>query len=368
MNSPILRWGILGTAGIARKNWLAIRLSGNGVVVAVASRDLQKAAAFIAACQAAAPFAMVPQAFGSYEALLASPDVDAVYIPLPTGLRQEWVIRAAAAGKHVVCEKPCAPDAAGLREMLAACHTHRVHFMDGVMFRHNERLARMRAILDDPTGGVGPLRRVESAFSFPAPDGFLTQNIRAQSALEPLGCLGDLGWYCIQISLWAAGWRLPVRVTGRMLSGHRSPEHVPMEFSGELLFADGLSAGFFCSFLAGNQQWAHFSGEQGRLLVDDFVLPYAGDQTTFELRDAEFQITGCDFHLQPRVRQVAVAEHGHGHATAQESKLFRNFADQVLAGANNDTWPSLALKTQLVLDACLASAVADGQPVPVPGV
>ena len=191
--------------------------------------------------------------------------------------------------------------------------------MDGVMFRHNGRLSRMRAVLDDPAGGVGPLRRIESAFSFRAPDGFLAQNIRAQSALEPLGCLGDLGWYCIQLSLWAAGWRLPARVTGRMLASHRSPEPVPMEFSGELLFGDGLSAVFFCSFLAANQQWAHFSGELGRLLVDDFVLPYAGDQTAFELRRAEFRIAGCDFRMMPQIWRLTIEEHGHGHPTAQET-------------------------------------------------
>ncbi len=366
MNPPSLRWGILGTAAIARRNWLAIRLSGNGTIVAVASRDLARARDFIAGCQAEAPFATRPRAFGSYEELLAAPDVDAIYIPLPTGLRQEWVVRAAEAGKHIVCEKPCAPNAAVLGVMLAACREHRVQFMDGVMFRHNDRLARMRAALDDPGAGVGPLRRVESAFSFRAPEGFLDRDIRAQSTLEPLGCLGDLGWYCIQLSLWAAGWRLPVAVTGRMLASHHSPAPVPMEFSGELRFAGGLSAGFFCSFLAGHQQWAHFSGEQGRLLVDDFVLPYAGEQTTFELRGAEFRITGCDFHMEPHVRRITVAEHGHGHATAQETNLFRHFAAQVLGGGLDDSWPALARQTQLVLDACLASAAADGCSVPVP--
>ncbi len=102
-----LRIGFLSTAGIGKKNWKAIFNSGNGIVTAVASRDLNKSREFIDECQGKFAFAQKPMALGSYEELLALPDVDAVYIPLPTGLRQKWVLRAAAAGKHVICEKPC---------------------------------------------------------------------------------------------------------------------------------------------------------------------------------------------------------------------------------------------------------------------
>ena len=100
MDRPLLRWGILGAANIARKNWKAIWNSKNGCVTAVASRDLQRSQSFINECQAQAPFRPAPRALGSYEELLAAPDVDAVYIPLPTGIRGHWVKRAAEAGKH----------------------------------------------------------------------------------------------------------------------------------------------------------------------------------------------------------------------------------------------------------------------------
>jgi predicted dehydrogenase len=116
-----LRWGILGTAQIARKNWKAIRNTGNGTVVAVASRNAGRCREFITHCQADAPMETTPQAFDSYEQLLASKQVDAVYIPLPTGLRKEWIIRAAEAGKHIVCEKPCAISVTDLREMIETC-------------------------------------------------------------------------------------------------------------------------------------------------------------------------------------------------------------------------------------------------------
>ena len=106
-----LRIGFLSTAGIGGKTGRRFLHSGNCVVTAVASRDLEQSRKFIDECQARNPFETKPTALGSYEELLASKNVDAVYIPLPTALRKEWVIRAAEAGKHVICEKPCAVNA-----------------------------------------------------------------------------------------------------------------------------------------------------------------------------------------------------------------------------------------------------------------
>ena len=98
MNSKNCRWGILGTAGIARKNWQAIHDAGNAVVAAVASRDGRRAKKFASECQKLLPFPTAPEALGSYEALIADPEIDAIYLPLPTGLRKEWAIKAARAG------------------------------------------------------------------------------------------------------------------------------------------------------------------------------------------------------------------------------------------------------------------------------
>jgi predicted dehydrogenase len=158
MTAPV-RWGILGAANIARKNWRSIRLTGNATLVAVASRDPARARQFVDACQANVPYPTPPRVAASYEELLAAPDIDAVYLPLPTGPRKHWVIRAAEAGKHVVCEKPCAASAADLREMLAACRQHNVQFMDGVMFVHSERFARVLQCLQGPEP-IGDIRRV----------------------------------------------------------------------------------------------------------------------------------------------------------------------------------------------------------------
>jgi predicted dehydrogenase len=363
----ILRWGILSTAEIAQKNWKAILNSGNGTVVAVASRDLERSRDFISRCQRDAAFALSPRALGNYEELLAAKDIDAVYIPLPTGLRKEWVIRAAEAGKHILCEKPCAPTVADLQVMLDACRRNKVQFMDGVMFMHSRRLDQIRATLDDGKT-IGQIRRLASGFSFGAPDEFFAGNIRAHSTLEPLGCLGDLGWYCLRFTLWTMKFRLPRQVSGRLLSQvgrPDSPAPVPTEFSGELFFDGGVSAAFYCSFITELQQWVHVSGSMGSLRVDDFVLPNRGAELSFEVNNPSYHIAGCDFRMESGSRRVTLAEHSDGHASAQETNLFRNFATHVLSGRLNEEWPEIALKTQRVMEACLESARADGKLVSV---
>ncbi len=362
-----VRWGILSTAQIARKNWKAIRNTGNSTVVAVASRDEGRARQFIAECQSEAPMETPPRAFGSYEDLLASREVDAVYIPLPTGLRKEWVLRAAAAGKHIVSEKPCAASVADLQEMIEACRRNRVQFMDGVMFMHSRRLERMREALDDPTS-IGEVKRITSAFSFHAPPEFFEGNIRANSTLEPYGCLGDLGWYCIRFALWVMREQLPKRVTGRILNEFgatkgRAP--VPTEFSGEMFFDHGVSSGFYCSFLTAIEQWAQVTGSKGYLRASDFVVSFFGSEAAFEVNNPVHNVSGCDFNMEAYWRTVSIPEYSNSHPTAQETNLFRNFADQTRSGRLDETWPNIALKTQQVTNACFESARRGSQEIQI---
>ncbi len=367
MNKGVFRWGILGAAQIARKNWKAIRHSQNGIVTAVASRDLERSRTFIAECQASAPFAGAPRAVGSYEELIAAQDVDGLYIPLPTGLRKEWVLRAAAAGKHIVSEKPCAISVADLEEILAACRKHRVQFMDGVMFMHGERLARMGDVLRDGHS-IGEIRRIDATFTFNAPPEFFKKDIRGWSQLEPHGCLGDLGWYCIRFILWAMNGRMPQQVWGRthaVLANPGSPAPVITDFSGELMFEGGASAGFYCSFITRLQQFANINGTEGWLSVPDFVLPHFGSETFFEIGKPEYEMTGCDFNMRPNLRRHSVAEYSNSHPTAQETNLFRRFADQVRSGTLFDEWPDMALKTQRVMEACRDSALEGGRNVEI---
>jgi predicted dehydrogenase len=362
MSEQICRWGILSTAGIARKNWQAIRNSGNGTVIAVASRSAEKAQAFIDDCMSWVPFSKAPEAVEGYEELLARADIDAVYIPLPTGLRKEWVIKAAEAGKHVLCEKPCAISAGDLEEMTAVCARHNVQFMDGIMYMHSARMAAIREVLDDGES-IGQIRRIAAGFSFNAPDDFLHGNIRVHSGLEPAGCLGDLGWYTIRFALWTMNYAMPERVSARLLSGfgrEDSPDKVPTEFSAELFFPGGVSASFYNSFRAENQQWVNISGTKGHLVVSDFVLPYYDSELAFDLHRAKFDFETCQSNMERHSRRISVAEFSNNHVNAQETKLFRNFARLALEGKPDNHWPEIALKTQRVMDACLESARKDG--------
>jgi predicted dehydrogenase len=330
-------------------------------LTAVASRGAARAKQFIDECQADVPFPHAPAACASYEELLRRADVDAVYIPIPTGIRREWVVKAAEAGKHVLCEKPCGVDAAGLRAMLEACRTHKVQFMDGVMFMHSARLPALRAVLDDGDS-VGTPRRIASQFSFMAPDEFLRSNIRVSRELEPLGALGDLGWYNIRFTLWVMKYHMPERVSGRALAEHNG---VPVEFSGEMFFPHGVSASFYCSFNTEHQQWAHVSGTKGSASLRDFVLPFYGAEAAFEVGRPVFTVQGCAFRMEEHTRRVAVREYSEGAAGAQEVNMIRAFSDLVTSKKLDPVWGDVALKTQQVLDACLQSARDGGKLVAV---
>ena len=343
-----IRFGFLSTANIGRKNWKSIRSSGNSVVTAIASRDIARSRRFIAGLQKEAPFETTPAAFGSYEELIDSPDVDAVYIPLPTGLRKEWVLRAAAAGKHVICEKPCGVNAAEVREMISACKKNRVQFMDGVMFMHNPRMNRLRKALNDGKS-IGRIMRITSNFSFRMAENVYDRNIRINSRLEPAGCVGDLGWYNIRFALWAMNWKMPREVHGRILAGRRASKNlapVPMDFSAEMIFDDDASASFYCSFLAEYQNWVHVSGTKGSFVVPDFVHGGSGHDESFELNQKEVLVKCCN----------CGDRHDDSDEFVQKTIMVRNFSNQVRSGKLNDDWPVWALKTQQVVDACLDTA------------
>jgi len=173
---------------------------------------------------------------------------------------------------------------AELEEMLAACRKNKVQFMDGVMFMHSDRLPLMRRALDE-SGKVGQIKRIASHFSFLAAPEFMTSNIRASSDLEPLGALGDLGWYNTRFTLWAMNYQLPTHVTGRILTAGKRPDSsldVPLEFSAELWFPGGVSASYYCSFVTQIQQWANISAPRATCISTTSSLLF-GCEAAFEL-------------------------------------------------------------------------------------
>lgn len=355
------RWGIMGAAAIARKNWQGLRWAENARLVAVASRSLERSESFIRDCQSSVPQSHEVKALGSYEELLAHPEIDAVYIPLPTGIRKEWILKAIAAGKHVLSEKPVCVTVSDLREIIAAAKKANVQLMDGVMFMHSARLEPLVAQMMDQQQ-VGRVRRICSHFSFHAPESFFKENIRASDALEPLGCLGDLGWYNIRMTLCGLHGQMPQTVRARSLQ--TTANGVPTEFSAELDFEGGTTASFYCSFHTETQQWAHFSGEKGYVFLDDFVLPWFGTASRWSTHQAQVIAEGCFLRMENHERYHAVDEIATAGKTSQETNMFRTFSNNVLTNQPDDYWPEIALKTQLVLEACLLSARTN-QPVPV---
>jgi predicted dehydrogenase len=251
--------------------------------------------------------------------------------------------------------------------MLEACRSNGVLFMDGVMFMHSKRLPLLRRVLDDGES-IGRLRRIASQFTFAAPDvdAFMRGNIRTNAELEPLGCLGDLGWYNLRFTLWVMNYQMPERVSGRNLAEQGSAGGpVPTEFSGELLFPSGVSATFYCSFQTENQQWAHVSGTRGSLLVPDFVLPFYGPEAGFEVNAPVFRVEGCSFHMESHPRRYGAREYSDGMPDSQETNMIRKFAELAASGKPDPMWGEIALKTQQVLDACLQSAREGGRLVSV---
>ncbi len=185
-----VRWGVISTAkiGVEKGVITAGDEADHGVITAISSRDADKAAA--AAVQLG-----IEKSYGSYQELLDDPDIDAVYNPLPNSLHAEWTIKAAQAGKHILCEKPLAVNAAEARTMVDACDENGVLLMEAFMYRFGNRNLRAREIVKD--GGLGQARLVRVGFSFPLPRN--AENIRLQQNLAG-GALADIGSYTISIA------------------------------------------------------------------------------------------------------------------------------------------------------------------------
>ena len=163
-------------------------------------------------------------------------------------------------------------------------------------------------------------------------------------------------------------YQMPTQVTGRVLSEHGSgdsPNPVPTEFSGELFFEGGVTASMYNAFINEHQQWVNVSGTGGNLHVADFVLPYFGNEQYFEVHNPVFDQNGCNFNMERHTQRHVTPEFANSAASAQETKLFRKFAELALSGKPDNHWPEISLKTQKIMDACLESARSGSQPVAI---
>jgi xylose dehydrogenase (NAD/NADP) len=260
--SPV-KWGIVSTANINRKVIPGAKESAKVDLVAVASRTQERADAYAAEWE-------IPRAHGSYEALLADPEIEAVYISLPNTLHVEWSIKALEAGKHVLCEKPLTrhPEEAEAAFDVAE-RTGRL-LTEAFMYRHNPQTARATHLVAE--GAIGELRLVRSIFSYGLYD---EENIRLQAEVEG-GALMDVGCYNVSWSRLLAGE--PERVSGEAWYGQSGTDWV---FNGTMRFPGDVIAYFDCGTALTERDEVEIVGSEGSLFLDD---PYHCVVPVIEIR------------------------------------------------------------------------------------
>jgi len=253
-----VRWGVLSTARIATEKVIpGIRRSTTGEVVAIASRDAARA-------RASADALGIPRIHGSYEALLADPGVDAIYIPLPNHLHAEWSIRALEAGKHVLCEKPLALSAADADRMAHAASSSGRLLMEAFMYRHHPSWVAVQELVAG--GRIGRLQAVDSWFSY-----FLDDPANIRNVLEyGGGALYDIGCYSVSLSRLLFGAE-PAEVAAAIV---RDPvSGVDTLTTGHMVFPGGL-ASFTCATQVEPDQRVHVYGTDGRIEIEiPFNIP-----------------------------------------------------------------------------------------------
>ena len=258
-----VRWGIISTAHINRLVIPPAQASSKVDLVGVASRTQERAGAYAAEWG-------IPRAYGSYESLLEDPEIEAVYISLPNTMHCEWSIRAAEAGKHVLCEKPMDSRPENVIEAFDAADRAGTLLMEAFMWRHNPQTKRLRQLLDD--GAVGELRLVRSCFSYGLYD---AGNIRLRTDADG-GALMDVGCYCVSGSRLVAGE--PDSVFGRQWAG---PSGTDWVFTASIRFPGDVLGLFDCSTAMTERDELEAIGSEGSLFLDD---PWHCRRPVIELR------------------------------------------------------------------------------------
>jgi D-xylose 1-dehydrogenase (NADP+, D-xylono-1,5-lactone-forming) len=246
-----VKWGVVSTADINRKFLAGAREADDTELLAVASRDQDRAGAY-------ARESGIERAYGSYEALFADPDVEAVYISLPNSMHVEWTVRALEAGKHVLCEKPLSRRPAEVEHAFDVAARNERLLMEGFMYRHNPQTRRLTELVS--AGAVGRVRMIRGVFGFVAHD---PANVRLSAKLEG-GALMDVGCYCVSGSRLIAGE--PERVMGEQEIG-----------------GDGVDVAFAATMRFPGEVLAHF--DAGLALASRDLFEVVGDQGTLRLED-----------------------------------------------------------------------------------
>ncbi len=258
-----VRWGIISTANINRLFLAGARQSSELEILAVASRNRQSAEQYASANE-------IERAYGSYDALLADDDVEVVYISLPNALHVDWAVRALAAGKHVLCEKPLSRYAREVERAFDVAERQERLLMEAFMYRHNPQTTKLMELIDD--GAVGRMRMIRGAFSFVAHD---PANVRLATRLDG-GALMDVGCYCVSGARLLAGE--PERVSAEQALGG---DGVDVAFAGTMRFKHDVIAHFDAGLALSTRDELEVVGDAGALFLDD---PWHCRRPVIELR------------------------------------------------------------------------------------
>jgi D-xylose 1-dehydrogenase (NADP+, D-xylono-1,5-lactone-forming) len=246
-----VKWGIMSTARINRLFLAGARQSADVDVLAVASRDLASAARY-------AREQGIERAHEGYDALLADPDVEAVYISLPNAMHVDWTVRALEAGKHVLCEKPLSRHPTEVERAFDVAEREARLLMEAFMYRHNPQTRRLTELVGE--GAVGRMRMIRAAFGFVAVD---PANVRLSAGLDG-GALMDVGCYCVSGARLLAGE--PQRVSAEQaISG----DGVDIVFAGTMRFRDDVLAQFDAGLALATRDELEVVGDAGSLFLDD---------------------------------------------------------------------------------------------------
>lgn len=336
MTSRPLRFGVLGAANIARAFIAGVAPSTKVSVAAVASRDPAKAEAF-------ARETGVPRSHGSYEALLADPEIDALYIPLPNSLHAEWVLRAAEHGKPILCEKPLATTGGEARAMFAAARRNGVVLAEAFPYLAQVQTAKLRELIG--SGAIGTVNSIQASFGITSTD---PNNIRLSPTLGG-GALLDAGSYATSLIRVAAGER-PSRVHA---AAYRDANGVDLATVATIEFASGLLAQMSCSFRTGYHRHAMIAGSDGVIETNYLNHPPKSGPPVLQVKrgiafDAVFEpidVPAGNGFLREAESFADMLAHGSEHwtgATEEESIDIMETLEAIRASAQSGEWAKLA--------------------------
>ena len=326
----LLRWGVVGTGGIANSMAGMMKAADAATIAAVSSRRMATATEF-------AERHDVEHRFDSWQEMIDSDHVDAIYVATPTSVREEICIAAANGGKHVLGEKPFA-SLPSVNRIVAACRDSDVAFMDGTHFVHHPRTLDIK---QNRAARLGAVWSVASAFQFNLPD---RGNIRYNTELEPMGAIGDAGWY----NMRAAVEYLPVNVNLDAVSAYlRRDEQTGAAIggSGVLKFTDGSTSTWNCGFDSGAVVMdLRITGDKGVINIDNFLSQNPDGSADFQYRQG-----GGGGGANEAVN-IASAKPG-------AVLMFEDMAAAAADPALRDQWMSATVRTQALLDAAWMAAL-----------